>query len=182
LLARKPAHTVFRVTQASTPGLPNSRAASSFAPRRGTPHGLPVALNGCGDEAAKPVERAYRRSHGADCPLNRRVLTDVRAAWHAPAMQPGALRARSLARSADGWTLSHARRRTSGVANSRSRAGRRLATRLPKSVRRHVQGTVGGTVTGRLRASVDHVGRSLAVMNSPFGEWGSGLEEAAQEV
>src|SRR5262249_43727663 len=60
--------------------------------------------------------------------------------------------------------------------------GRRIETRRGISGRRHVQGTVGGTVTGRLKASVDHVERSLAVMNSPFGEWGSGLEEALQEV
>jgi hypothetical protein len=182
LLARKPAHTVFRVTQAPTPGLPNSQAASSSAPRRGTSHGLPVALNGCGHKAAKAVEQAYRRSHGADCALNRRVLTDLRTAWHAPAMLAGTLRARSVGRSADGWTLSHARRRTLGVANSRSGAGRRLETRLSKSLRRHVQGTVGGTVTGRLKASVLHVERSLAVMNSRFDEWCSGLEEALREA
>ena len=47
---------------------------------------------------------------------------------------------------------------------------------------RHVQGTVGGTVTGRWTASVDEVERSRAAMNSRFGESRSGAEEATQEV
>jgi hypothetical protein len=60
--------------------------------------------------------------------------------------------------------------------------GHRIETSGPISGGRHVHGTFGGTVTGRSKASVDHVERSLPVMNSRFGEWGSGLEEALQEV
>jgi hypothetical protein len=71
-----------------------------------------------------------RSLFGADWAASRRVLTDGRLAWHARAMQAGTLQARSLARSEDGWTLSHARRRTLRVANTSSRERRRLTTRL----------------------------------------------------
>ena len=128
-----------------------------------------------------------RLSHAAktfvrDSATSRRVLTDVSDAWHAPAMLTGTLRARSRARLADGWTSSHVRRRMRGVANTASRKDRWLATNWSRWVRRHVQGTVGGTVTGRWRASVDRVERSLAVIGSGNGERCSRAAEALQEV
>jgi hypothetical protein len=90
--------------------------------------------------------------------------------------------ARSLARSADGWTLTHARPRTLAVANRGSQQGRRLATGLAKRVRRHVHRTVGGTVTGRLTASVDQVERSLGAMKGRNDEQCAVAEEATREV
>jgi hypothetical protein len=182
LLARKPEHTVFRVTQALTPGITSSRAGyGSAAPLWWTSHGLPVALKGHDDEAAKAVERAYWRSRGAHRTANRRVLNDVRTAWHASAMLAGTLRTRSVGRLPDGWTLSHARRPTLRVANTACE-GRRIETRPPISGRRHVDGTVAGTVTGRWTARVDRVERNPAVMDGRFGESRMGLEEVSQEV
>jgi hypothetical protein len=149
LSARTLAHTVFRVPQALTPGLPSSQAAfSTSSPRRGASHGLQVSLKGHDDEATKFVERAYR---GTDCAANRRVLTDSRTAWHAPAMLAGTYRGRSLARSADGSTLSHARHRICGVASTGAGKGGRLET--GGAVR------LSGTFRGRLGARSPDGGR-----------------------
>jgi hypothetical protein len=126
--------------------------------------------------------RHARNTLGGNRPASWRLLTEVSNAWHAPAMLTGTLRARSLARLADDWTSSHVRRRMCGIANTDSRRDRRLATNWSRSVKRHVQGTVGGTVTGRWRASVDRVERSLALISSRNGERCSRAEEALQEV
>src|SRR4051812_31728802 len=67
LLARNVAHTVFRVTQASSPGAPGSEAATSTAaPRRVICHGFPVAANECQDEAPTSSERAVEISSADD--------------------------------------------------------------------------------------------------------------------
>ena len=123
-----------------------------------------------------------RSTRGGDCDASRRVLTNTTNTWHAPAMRAGMLRARLLARSADARTLSHVRRRTWKVRSTGPRRGRRLGINWPKWLRRHVQGTVGGTVTGRWIASVDRVERNLAVIGSQNGERCSRPEEALQEV
>ena len=126
--------------------------------------------------------RPSRHTSVCDRATSCRVLTDVSSAWHAPAMLTGTLRARSSARLADGWTSSHVRRRMCGVANTASRKDRRLATNWSRWASRHVQGTVGGTVTGRWKVSVDRVERSLALIHGRFGEPCLGPEEALQEV
>ena len=135
----------------------------------------------CGGSFPRQL-RQVRTTFVCDGATRCRVLTNVSASWHAPGMLAGTLRARSLARLADAWTSSHVRRRMCGVANTDSRTGRRLARNWSWWVKRHVRGTVGGTVTGRWRASVDRVERSLAVIGSRNGEGCSRPEEALEEV
>jgi hypothetical protein len=140
---------------------------------------VPTTL--CGGSFPRQLRHA-RTTFVCDRATSWRVLTEVSNAWHAPAMLTGTLRARSLARLADGWTSSHARRRMCGLANTGPRKRGRIQRGWAIRLRWHVHGTVGGTVTGRWRASVDRVERSLAVISSRNGERCSRAEEALQEV
>ncbi len=135
----------------------------------------------CGGASPRQLSHAPN-TFVCDLGTSWRILTDVSEWCHAPAMPAGTVRERSLARLADGWTSLHVRRRMCGVANTASRKDGGLATNWPRWVRRHVHGTVGGTVTGRWRASVDRVERSLAVIGSRNGERCSRAEEALREV
>lgn len=158
-----------------------SHPAAASARLRACAQRTDVPTTLCGGASPRPLRHA-RTTFDCDRATSWRVLTDVSNAWHAPAMLAGALRARSLARLADGWTSSHVRRRTCRVANTASGTDRRFATNWSRWVKRHVRGTVGGTVTGRWRASVDRVERSLAVIGSRNGEQCSRPAEALEEV
>jgi hypothetical protein len=116
--------------------------------------------------AFAPQLKYAQSTVGCDRAASRRVLTDVSAAWHAPAMLAGTLGGTVTAR------LDLIACSPPYVAGCEYRAceGHRIETRRPISVRPHVHGTVGGTVTGRCRSSVDPVERNLAVMDGHFGE------------